>query len=359
MNSVDEFVKYIETSDKNNAIYEVLHKAGYVRCFFDVEGIPEEQDRLIYEIADELRKYAEIDELPTITENRHSQHEGRSYHIYLPVRMRLTSIKNLVCKFIQDYSDESYQPAEDIPKRKELARYIDHCVYGERRLFRVPNHRGANYRTGQDSHEDDVHHIITPDSKLADTIISCPPKHLRKVSKFDLEHADMRKVEFFKQTCQVPRSKLLRQQNEELRQECQAMNKKLNDLINQMALLTTPPAPVVQPVVQPVTNIPPTPSLIPPPMAQPLVRPPVQQAVQQFPTFPHVQPTSQLLTPPQPVAQPVAQHTVQQPAQQPAQQPLRERRESRERKNRRDDCNMSTIFSGVCLVLAAVIVAFK
>lgn len=217
----EEFIKHILEGDK--PMYEVI-RDGTVRVYFDIEGIPENNDKLIYEIIDELNNFAHFDCTPTITENKHSHHEGRSYHVYFPCRIQLYSLQNLVWLFIeQDYKKFDW--------KKRYYAYIDHTVYNNRRLFRVVGRRNCDYSMKDKAFPDDIHKLIQ--GTIEDTIIQHPPSELRMITEFDNVKVNKNNIYNIKgDTCIPPSGNLIYKYHDEMCEMYEQMNKKIDDMKN-------------------------------------------------------------------------------------------------------------------------------
>ena len=129
-NHVEELLEVINENEKtpNLSLYEVLENS-IRRIYFDIERIPTNEDKLIYDIIRDLSAFMEINaDNYGLTLNKGSHHEGLSYHLTFPYKTHAENILNLVRKFKLKY-----------PKYND---YIDECVYNVNRLFRLPNQYG-------------------------------------------------------------------------------------------------------------------------------------------------------------------------------------------------------------------------
>ena len=158
ISNIDDYVKMLNENDGSFSVFEVLNKYSDVRLYFDIEGIPVEQDKLIFEIINSLlSKIIELSNLKgnkkvedieyILTENKHSHnHEGRSYHLIIcSLSTTMTNIQD----FLGYYIGNEFVGHE----------YIDISVYSQNRLFRAVNQKGVS-RDGNQLYEDDKHEII-------------------------------------------------------------------------------------------------------------------------------------------------------------------------------------------------------
>lgn len=126
--------KFAKPWEKIPSLFEVLYNEDFVKIFMDVENYHDETfdtlDRLIESFRDyfnakttmELGKYV-------LTENKHSRHPGRSFHVIFPeYKLKLYNLRRLVVGFIEQH--------------KEFADIVDRCVYSNNRLFRLPLQHG-------------------------------------------------------------------------------------------------------------------------------------------------------------------------------------------------------------------------
>ena len=158
ISNIDDYVKMLNDNDGSFSVFEVLNKYSDVKLYFDIEGIPVEQDKLIFEIINSLlSKIIELSNLKgnkkvedieyILTENKHSHnHEGRSYHLIIcGLSTTMTNIQD----FLGYYIGNEFIGHE----------YIDISVYSQNRLFRAVNQKGVS-RDGDQLYEDDKHEII-------------------------------------------------------------------------------------------------------------------------------------------------------------------------------------------------------
>lgn len=128
--SINEMKQIIE-NNKNTpdlSIFEVLEN-NIRRVYFDIEKIPFEEDKMIYDIITRLATFMKIDPNNyALTLNTGSHHPGLSYHLTFPFKTHASNILNLVRSFKLKYP--------------EYTEYIDECVYNVNRLFRVPYQYG-------------------------------------------------------------------------------------------------------------------------------------------------------------------------------------------------------------------------
>lgn len=153
-NHVEELLEVINENEKtpNLSLYEVLENS-IRRIYFDIERIPTNEDKLIYDIIRDLSAFMEIDaENYGLTLNKGSHHEGLSYHLTFPYKTHAENILNLIRKFKLKY-----------PKYND---YIDECVYNVNRLFRLPNQYGLVEINEKVGHLDDCFtHSPIPENK--------------------------------------------------------------------------------------------------------------------------------------------------------------------------------------------------
>ena len=157
ISNMDDYVKMLNENDGSFSVFEVLNKYHKVRLYFDIENIPRDQDKLIFEIINGLlSKIVELSNLEgnniedikyILTENKHSHtHEGRSYHLI--IYSLSTEMRNIQ-DFLNYYVGNKFIGYE----------YIDLSVYSQNRLFRAVNQKGVS-RDGDQLYEDDKHEII-------------------------------------------------------------------------------------------------------------------------------------------------------------------------------------------------------
>ena len=154
------YVEHIMDKSKESSTFEVLSSNGMCKVYFDIEHIPSEDDKIIYDIVKSL-----ISELINktdlnvdsscisylITENKHSStHEGRSYHVIL---YNCVMFKQNMRAFLNYY----------IANKLVGYEYIDNSVYSSNRLFRAVNQRGVRKEAfgTERPPEDDKHVILT------------------------------------------------------------------------------------------------------------------------------------------------------------------------------------------------------
>ena len=86
----EEYITKLMKNDSQTSIFEIL--GDKVKIYFDIEKIPKENDKLIFDIVAKIisvlvdktnvRRMADVSYI--LTENLHSYtHEGRSYHLIL------------------------------------------------------------------------------------------------------------------------------------------------------------------------------------------------------------------------------------------------------------------------------------
>jgi hypothetical protein len=129
----------MKVNQSNTTTFEILQNGKELRIYVDIEKIPLEKEDLICSICDDLLSFMR-EKCPefhvqkhdlAITENGNStSHEGRSYHVIIPVKTTQNIMKRLLINFV---NDERYNKYID---------YIDCSVYSNFRLFRVPNQIG-------------------------------------------------------------------------------------------------------------------------------------------------------------------------------------------------------------------------
>lgn len=158
ISNMDDYVKMLNENDGSFSVFEVLNKYHKVRLYFDIENIPRDQDKLIFDIINGLlSKIVELSNLKgnknaedieyILTENKHSHtHEGRSYHLI--IYSLSTEMRNIQ-DFLNYYVGNKFIGYE----------YIDLSVYSQNRLFRAVNQKGVS-RDGDQLYEDDKHEII-------------------------------------------------------------------------------------------------------------------------------------------------------------------------------------------------------
>ena len=139
-------------NQKSTTTFEILQNGKNLRFYIDIEKIPFDKDTLIEEIVFDLIEFMKEKGLKNnltvidiaITENKNSiSHEGRSYHVIMPVQMTQNLMKRLILNFV---NDERYN---------KYIEYIDCSVYSNYRLFRVPNQIG--FDKDHNRIEDNIH----------------------------------------------------------------------------------------------------------------------------------------------------------------------------------------------------------
>ena len=166
---INEFVNLITKDDDSYSIFEIIENYKQVKMYFDIENIPTENDKLIFEIVKtliiHLNEFFNIPNFETekveyiITENKHSHtHEGRSYHI---IFCNVITNQYATLNYLKYYVTNKFIGNE----------YIDLSVYSKNRLFRSINQPGVdkNDRYGQ-LLSDDKHFIIYPEKVNNDII---------------------------------------------------------------------------------------------------------------------------------------------------------------------------------------------
>ena len=171
---VNEFVELIKSTSSEYSIFEVLKNFQYSKVYFDIENIDYTNDKLIYEIIDELKirlveyfRFINGGEPKSfdvvITKNINSQtHPGLSYHV---IFSNLKAQPDKLKQFVIYYVSKEYKGHE----------YIDPSVYSKDRLFRCVNQPGVNKKDNDNFDAplvmNDKHTLIT-DNKIEDSIIS-------------------------------------------------------------------------------------------------------------------------------------------------------------------------------------------
>ena len=107
--------------NKNYSILEIL-TSNNVRMYFDIENIPNEN--IIFNIINDIKKYANLNCDYALTQNNNSRHDGLSYHLYFPVQTTKNDIYNFI-KYLHFKTNNIY------------FNYIDYRVYSFNRLFRI------------------------------------------------------------------------------------------------------------------------------------------------------------------------------------------------------------------------------
>lgn len=222
----EELLRKISEHNPTQPLYECITD-DIIKIFFDIEGIPENEVLLIFNIATELCKFIGYpDSKYTVTFNGHSRHGGLSYHLYLPFQIWRKGLRNLVYKFIEEYMERD----------EKLCKYIDHVVYNKRRLFRVVGRIPAINK--EQSHPDDRHKLIM--GKLEDTIIQQPDNSLPLITKFDHVHINRSLVNKFKHVHNNTFSTIQNNKIVELTQLCNSLARKLDNMSNKLELIDKP-----------------------------------------------------------------------------------------------------------------------
>ena len=148
-----EYIAKLMKNDSQTSIFEIL--GDKVKMYFDIEKIPKENDKLIFDIvAKIISEIVNITNIQSVrgisyilTENLHSYtHEGRSYHLIL---YNLSMSKYNIKDFVNYYIYNKFIGYE----------YIDSSVYTCNRLFRAVNQKGVS-RFGDGLNSDDAHKVI-------------------------------------------------------------------------------------------------------------------------------------------------------------------------------------------------------
>lgn len=116
------------------SLFEIINKPN-INLFLDVEYVPRDNKygiHYIYHLYTNLLNAlygdneikSEIMFKSLITINKKSKHPGYSYHVYTPIVVSFSDIRNYILYFISEYP--------------EYGKYIDASVYTKNRLFRVP-----------------------------------------------------------------------------------------------------------------------------------------------------------------------------------------------------------------------------
>lgn len=139
-------VQQLEYAIENNAkpfsqsweqipsLFEVLRKDDFVKIYMDIENYNNEDFALLDDIITEFREYFKDKSGQTLgkyvlTENKHSRHPGRSFHVIFPeYKLKLSNLRNLIGGFVETHM--------------HFNNVIDSTVYSDRRLFRLPRQHG-------------------------------------------------------------------------------------------------------------------------------------------------------------------------------------------------------------------------
>ena len=150
----EEYIAKLMKNDSQTSIFEIL--SYKVKIYFDIEKIPKENDKLIFDIVEKIiyeivnKTHCVLcmnDVSYILTENLHPYtHEGRSYHLIL---YNLSMSKYDIKDFINYYISNKFVGYE----------YIDSSVYTYNRLFRAVNQKGVS-RFGDGLNNDDLHKVI-------------------------------------------------------------------------------------------------------------------------------------------------------------------------------------------------------
>ena len=198
---IDEFVNLISKNDDSYSIFEILNNHSYIKMYFDIENIPKNEDKLIFDIVNDLIQHLndyfkfksfDVNDIEyIITENNCSRtHDGRSYHV---IFCNAVSVMYNIIGYLKYYIGSKFTGYE----------YIDMAVYSANRLFRSYNQPGVNKRDSDlPLYSDDKHKIIYPKyvdkNVIAKSVISyignidnifrcdytkIPRKNLRSINK--------------------------------------------------------------------------------------------------------------------------------------------------------------------------------
>jgi hypothetical protein len=146
------YEQYEDNVNNKYSMFEII--TGRVKIFFDIEKIPQENDNMIDEIINDIRKFvketANIDLMNYgLTLNRGScNHEGLSYHlVFTEYSIDVRKLKKLVTAFI---NTEEYSKYKDV---------IDAGIYNLRRLFKLPYQYGVQ-RENESKSLNDYHEVV-------------------------------------------------------------------------------------------------------------------------------------------------------------------------------------------------------
>ena len=150
-----------EINDPNTCSLEVLHE-DMRRMYLDVENVPsEDHERIIQDIIRIFSMMVNIDASTAVysINTNSKRHKGISYHVVWPYAIHRDDMRKLVIHFGSIH--------------KEYIEYVDDCVYGRDRLFRLPNQgRPSQGRTGDPGLDiDDKHNIVK--GEFNDFFIQC------------------------------------------------------------------------------------------------------------------------------------------------------------------------------------------
>ena len=125
----------------------------YNRVFFDLENIPGDESKLVYELIQDFVNYCTLNKLNyfdndriIITQNINSKHKGLSYHVYIPIVMNIEDLRLLQLIFINKY--EKYAP------------YMDNIIYHKNRFFRCPGQFEPKLKNTDYINKNSCHHFI-------------------------------------------------------------------------------------------------------------------------------------------------------------------------------------------------------
>ena len=120
-------------NNHDKSILEIL-QGQTVRMYFDIENLDIDIKEIINKIIELLCDFINNDDIEKInellynnyalTQNINSRHEGKSYHLYFPLKTTMNDIYNFI-KYFHYKTNNKYK------------NYIDWRVYSKNRLFRI------------------------------------------------------------------------------------------------------------------------------------------------------------------------------------------------------------------------------
>lgn len=142
VNEIAAYIKpyeYKEEWEKIPALFEVLYNTDYIKIFMDIENYFDTSDTLLNNLINDFIEYfnnnkgildSKLTKKYVLTENKHSRHNGRSFHlIFTDKKILMPNLKKLICGFVE--------------KNTQYEKIIDVSVYSNKRLFRLPLQHSA------------------------------------------------------------------------------------------------------------------------------------------------------------------------------------------------------------------------
>lgn len=176
--NVDELKTICDEPDSIS--WEILDES-YRRIYFDINGIPRDDEGLIYQIITDLLKFMSVSQHEYhFTKNEGSHRNGLSYHVFVPYATTYINLKELVTCFLNVHP--------------EYVKYINRKgIYEKETMFRLPEQVGIIRDDENYDHMNDIHHVVRGD--FEDCIIQNTSKielYKKKFKSFIPKYVDRR-----------------------------------------------------------------------------------------------------------------------------------------------------------------------